>query len=65
MVEGDWDGLQNRNAIFLSASSARAFFGKEDALGKRMKSNNRMDAVVTGIYKDLPPSSTLHELTLL
>lgn len=62
MTQGTYASLEKTNAIVLSESAALAFFGKEDAMGKPLKINNSMDAVVTGIYEDLPRNSSFENV---
>lgn len=62
MVQGNWNSLQNPNSIILSASLADALFGQEKVVGKQLKINSQIDVLVTGVYQDLPHSSTFHEV---
>jgi putative ABC transport system permease protein len=57
MIEGTRDGLKDHNAILLSESTAKAFFGDADPLNKVLKIGNKLDFKVTGIYKDFPYNS--------
>ncbi len=57
MVSGSHSSLAELNSIILSESAAFAVFGKEDPIGKSIKINNDMDAVVKGVYKDLPKNN--------
>ncbi|MEP7373264.1 MAG: ABC transporter permease [Chitinophagaceae bacterium] len=45
-------------SIVLTESTAKALFGKEDALNKMVHFDNKDDLKVTGILKDLPSNST-------
>lgn len=65
MLEGTNEGLVEPGSILLSESTAKAIFGEERAMGKLMKINNNMDAEVTGVYEDLPKSSSLHDLAFI
>ncbi|MEZ5042081.1 MAG: FtsX-like permease family protein [Saprospiraceae bacterium] len=65
MLEGTKDGLTDPGSILLSESTAQAFFGKEKAMGKLMKINNEMSAMVTGVYEDLPKNSSLYGLEFI
>jgi putative ABC transport system permease protein len=49
----------------LSASTAKAFFGNADPLGKNMQIANRFDVKVTGVYEDLPYNSEFHNLAFI
>ncbi|MEM7380721.1 MAG: ABC transporter permease [Bacteroidota bacterium] len=62
MIEGSYSSLDDQNAVVLSASAANAIFGKEDPLNKPIKINNQMDAVVRGVYKDLPKNTRFNDV---
>lgn len=47
------------NAVVLTESMASKYFGKEEAMGKMIKLDNRYDLKVTGIIKDPPPNTHL------
>jgi len=51
--------LANPYSIVLTESTAKALFGKEDALNKTVRFDNKNDLKVTGILKDVPSNSTL------
>lgn len=65
MLKGTNEGLAEPGSILLSESTANMIFGEEEAMGKLMKINNDMDAEVTGVYEDLPKSSSLHGLAFI
>jgi putative ABC transport system permease protein len=61
VVEGSPDkGLNDPYSIMLSEKTARKFFGNESAIGKPLKVGNRLDMVVTGVFKDFPSQSHWH-----
>jgi putative ABC transport system permease protein len=62
MLKGTWAGLNDPNSILLSASAARAIFGKANPINKLVKINASMDAKVTGVYEDLPHNTEFHEV---
>ncbi|HEX5153736.1 MAG TPA: ABC transporter permease [Parafilimonas sp.] len=51
--------LQDAYSIVLTESTAKALFGKEDAMNKTVRFDNSHDLKVTGILKDIPANSTL------
>jgi putative ABC transport system permease protein len=57
MLSGTYTSLDDLHSIILSRSTAKAFFGSENATGKRLKIDNRIDVVVTGVYEDIPNNS--------
>lgn len=65
MLKGANDGLTEPGSILLSESTAKTFFGGEEAMGKLMEINNEMKVIVTGVYEDLPKSSSLHDLAFI
>lgn len=58
MIQGSHASLKDLNAIVLSESASAAIFGDENPIGKSLKINNEMDAVVNGIYEDLPQNNS-------
>jgi ABC-type antimicrobial peptide transport system permease subunit len=50
--------LNDPYSIVLTASTAKALFGNEDPLNKRVRFDNKNDLKVTGILKDIPANST-------
>ncbi|CAA9313917.1 MAG: Acidobacterial duplicated orphan permease (function unknown) [uncultured Cytophagales bacterium] len=51
--------LRDPYSIVLSESTARAFFGNENPVGKTVRFDNESDLRVTGILKDLPSNSSM------
>ncbi len=62
MVKGTREGLKNPASILLSVSAAKDLFGEADPMGKPIKIDNKLDVVVTGVYKDLPKNSSFSDL---
>jgi putative ABC transport system permease protein len=57
LVKGDGENaLKQPNTMMLTEKTAQKYFGKEEALGKIIKFNNK-PYTVTGIVKDLPANS--------
>ncbi|NAS13323.1 ABC transporter permease [Poritiphilus flavus] len=65
MLDGSWDAIQEPNSIVISNSTAQAFFGDSDPMGKPMKINNKQTVTVTGVFKDLPYNSHFRELKFI
>lgn len=65
MRKGSWDNLENPNAIFLSNSTFKALFGDSEKLGQTLKINDRLNAIVRGIYEDLPYNSQFQGLSFI
>ncbi len=62
MVKGTREGLKNPASILLSESAAKDLFGEADPMGKPVKIDNKLDVVVTGVYKDLPANTSFSDL---
>ncbi|MEJ7646459.1 MAG: ABC transporter permease [Chryseolinea sp.] len=50
-------GLSEPDAIILTESLARKYFGGTDVIGRVLKFDNRRDLHVTGVIKDLPSNT--------
>jgi putative ABC transport system permease protein len=54
--------LKEANTMVISESAAQKYFGNTDAIGKFLDvstQSNHYQCLVTGVFKDLPPNSTL------
>ena len=49
--------LVEPRSVVLTRSMALRYFGMEDPMGQRIRTNNEMDLVVTGVIKDVPITS--------
>jgi putative ABC transport system permease protein len=65
MLQGNYDGLQDPHSILLSASAAKAIFGDTDPMNKAIKIDSKVDAKVTGVYKDLPRNTEFSHLSFI
>jgi putative ABC transport system permease protein len=61
MISGNANSLKNTNSIILSQRAAVAIFGDEDPMHKTFRIDNKMEAEVTGVYKDLPHNNRFAE----
>ncbi|MEZ4827930.1 MAG: permease prefix domain 2-containing transporter [Bacteroidia bacterium] len=61
MIYGTSDGLKDPHSIMLSASAAKTLFGDENPVGRTLNIDNRMQALVTGVYEDFPHNSDWSE----
>ena len=57
MLRGTRAGLKDPDAILLSATIAKAYFGDADPINKAMIIDKEHTVRVTGVYKDLPANS--------
>jgi putative ABC transport system permease protein len=62
MIQGNHHALNDLHSIILSASTAKALFGARDPMGEAMKIDNHMDAVVSGVYEDIPANNRFGEV---
>ena len=62
LLEGSQNGLKTGPTILLSKSLAKALFGDASALGRVINVDNQTDLTVTGVYADLPASSSFSDL---
>ncbi|HMH34043.1 MAG TPA: ABC transporter permease, partial [Puia sp.] len=65
MIRGTRDGLKSPSATLISASLAKAIFGKVDPLNKTVKIDNDFNLTVAGVYEDLPRNSTFYNTKIL
>jgi putative ABC transport system permease protein len=65
MIHGTRDGLKDMNSVLLSESVARTYFDNADPIGKTLRIDNDVDVTVTGVYKDIPYSSSFHVLKFI
>lgn len=64
MISGNRSALQDPTTIFLSHSVAKALFGGADPLEKIVKLDKSI-VKVTGVYQDLPASSSFSNLAFI
>jgi ABC-type antimicrobial peptide transport system permease subunit len=62
MIKGTYASLDDLHSIVLSKSTAKAFFGDENPINKRLKIDNSIDVFVTGVYEDIPKNGRWGEV---
>jgi ABC-type antimicrobial peptide transport system permease subunit len=62
MLRGSREALKDPSSILLSASTAAAYFGNDDPMGKTMRLDNRENLIVKGVYQDLPYNSSFNNV---
>jgi ABC-type antimicrobial peptide transport system permease subunit len=62
MLNGAADATKDPSTILIAQSLATALFGKDNALGKTVKVDNKIDYRVGGTYADLPKNTTFNEV---
>ncbi|HEY4111085.1 ABC transporter permease [Puia sp.] len=65
MIHGTRDALKDPDAILLSASVAKVYFGDADPVGKAMHIDKDMLVRVAGVYADLPANTSYADLTYI
>jgi ABC-type antimicrobial peptide transport system permease subunit len=65
MTRGSRQGLKDPHSILLSESTARSIFGNADPMNKLIRIDDELDVKVTGVYSDLPHSSSYANLTFI
>lgn len=65
MLQGNRDGLKEMHSIMIAQSVAEVFFGTDNAIGKIMKLDDKIDVKVTGVYEDLPEATSLQSLKFI
>lgn len=51
--------LQRIDAVLITKSAAKKYFGDEDPMGKTIRRNNKDNVIVTGVLEDVPANSHL------
>ncbi len=62
MLQGSYACLDKPNSIILSKSTALDIFGNTDPINKTLTIDGSMQALVTGIYEDIPKNSHFGEV---
>ncbi len=66
LLKGDPDqALKDPYSIILSESVAKAYFDDTDPMGQTIRINNKNDVKVTGVYEDIPHSSTFRDMSFI
>jgi len=65
MIKGSVNSLKDPHSIILSQSTALALFGSQDPINKAMKIDNEVDAIVTGVFEDLPNNTQFGNLQFI
>ncbi|HEY4337817.1 MAG TPA: ABC transporter permease [Puia sp.] len=65
MIHGSLNSLDAPDAILLSATTAKAYFGDADPVNKTMHIDKDMLVRVTGVYADLPMNTSFSDLNYI
>jgi len=60
LIKGNAETAMSRpDAVLITEDMAKKYFGKEDAVGKILKKDNKDNLVVTGVLKNIPANAHL------
>ncbi len=60
LISGSKDeSLVTPHTVVISKSQAETYFGKEDPMGKSIYMNERLQFTITGVFEDIPSTSSL------
>ncbi len=62
LIKGSMEGLQDPHSVLLSRSTAQKLFSEMEPMGQRIELDNELTVTVSGIYEDLPVSSSFGDL---
>ncbi len=65
MIKGNGNGLNDPSSILISATTAKAFFGDDNAINKMLRVDNMPPLKVSGVYKDFPRNSTFADVNFI
>jgi putative ABC transport system permease protein len=66
MISGSCEtGLTPPKTVFISRSQAQVYFGDEDPMGKILFFNERLPFTVTGVFEDIPSTTSMEYNFLL
>lgn len=65
MIQGSKQSLTDPHSIIISETTAKTIFGNANPINQAMKIENKIDVVVTGVYKNLPKNSTFGDLDFI
>jgi putative ABC transport system permease protein len=66
LLKGDPElALKDPYSIILSETLAKTYFGDANPIGQTMRVSDKNDVKVTGVFEDLPHSSTFREVTFI
>jgi putative ABC transport system permease protein len=65
MIYGSTQSLADPHSIVISETTAKAIFGDSNPVNQAIKIENKIDVIVTGVYKNLPKNSTFGDLDFI
>ena len=65
MLKGTRRGLRDPSGILICQSVAKALFGDGEPMNKLVMLDNKASFKVAGVYEDLPPNTSLHDIAFM
>ncbi|MDB5125146.1 MAG: FtsX-like permease family protein [Mucilaginibacter sp.] len=65
MLKGSRNALNDPSSALISQSTAIAYFGNTDPMGKILRMDNQQNLKVAGVYEDLPKNSTFSDMAFV
>ncbi|MFB9843158.1 ABC transporter permease [Mucilaginibacter ginsenosidivorans] len=65
MLRGRRNAIKDPSSILISESTAKAFFGDADPMGKVLELNSINNLQIAGVYADLPENTTLYGIAFI
>lgn len=59
LISGTQESLTPPNAVMISQSQAKVYFGDQDPMGKTLYFNERLPIIVTGVFEDISANSSI------
>ena len=59
LINGSHESLEAPLSVMISESQSRVYFGDEDPMGKTLFFNERLPFVVTGVFEDIPATTSV------
>lgn len=59
LISGTQESLTPPNAVMISQSQAKVYFGDQDPMGKTLYFNERLPIIITGVFEDIPANSSI------
>jgi putative ABC transport system permease protein len=65
MLTGSRHAIVSKEAILLSASTAKALFKDKDALNQQIRLDDNINLTVTGVYEDMPENTNFSDMSFI
>jgi len=65
ILKGSRNALNDPSSALIAESTAKAYFGNADPIGKILKLDNQQNLKIEGVYEDLPKNSTFSDMDFI